>query len=509
MKKFVYLLICVVSAGGARLVTFADAADPVVDPEAWVAPSNFPDFRERLKGEKWNKPFAEALKPFGNLNDLTKSLFPETGTQVIIVEPDKPAAALGIVVGDIVSAIDGQPILRDFKSHRLDQRQQMTLIGKDGKAREITVEAGKIGFHGLDRVWLECIYLRHGTRSDKWDSFVVVGATNCIQHPDLAETAWHHAFAAGYMPDFISDYCAAQIAWRQGRNNDAVAFCARLQSREGIPATFSIEAFVKAIAIANFKLQQAMAEKMIAEPRSVAVDDATERLQSLLAWHQSLPPADRVRPSPSQIARFAKVNLISEIKPVPRGDADADEFQEWATKQLTSEKHQLKEEVPTDHYGILLESPTVDVSNAELIVRVKAKAHDTKQNKFGRQISFALINVDTVNAKNGYKHHRTSDGMLSVTIESTGACLIRQGSERPVILTRAEVADETGQNRQFTLRLLHARGREEVWINQRRLLYVPSVERPSRIGFSLGVQGVDYDAHMEFDKLDPKLAEEK
>jgi hypothetical protein len=59
-------------------------------------------------------------------------------------------------------------------------------------------------------------------------------------------------------------------------------------------------------------------------------------------------------------------------------------------------------------------------------------------------------------------------------------------------------------HRQFTLRLIHAAGRDEVWIDQRRLVYLPAARNPRKIGFRLYATGITVETRVGFSKLDPK-----
>ena len=459
-------------------------------------------------GEKWDTQYAEALKRLGGLDELTKSSLPESGSQVMFVLSGSTAAKLGLGVGSVISEIDGKPLDDDYDKRRLKREQRFTVVDRNGKARGIDVPAGTLGFDSLDRVWPERIYLRKGTRGEAWDSYAAVGAANCVSQPDLAETAWRHAVAAGYKPDFILDYCAAQIAWHQGRNRDALGHLARLQSRGKVSASLRVERLSRELAMANFKLKEAQAVMLSPDAMTFSGEGRTaERLASLLSNHKSLPEAERTGASPSRVATFPKIDLLPKIKPLMQGEKSLDDFQRWATKELVGKRHQYAEPIPTDTYRVLMESPGMDAPDVELIVQMQVKPHDLKPNEFGRLACFKLINCGETDPNHWADSHVHTEGMLTAIVDSNGFCRVMQGTRECTLLTRVQVNDDIAANRRFTLRLIHARGREEVWLNQRRLLYVPASERPKRVGFALADQGMDIDAHVEFYKLDPRLAE--
>ncbi len=260
--------------------------------------------------------------------------------------------------------------------------------------------------------------------------------------------------------------------------------------------------------MANFELKEACAVMLLRDAITFGSEGRTAgRLSSLRSIHAALPDAGRAGPSPSRIATFPKIDLLAKIKPLMLGDKNMDDFQKWATKDLIGPRRRYAEQIPTDTYRLLMESPGVDAPEVELIVQVQVKPHDLKPNQIGRLACFKLINCDETDPKHWSESHRTTEGMLSATVDTNGFCRVMQGTRECTLLARAEVYDDIAANRRFTLRLIHARGREEVWINQRRLLYVPASERPKRVGFALADRGMDINTHVEFYKLDPRLAE--
>jgi hypothetical protein len=90
-----------------------------------------------------------------------------------------------------------------------------------------------------------------------------------------------------------------------------------------------------------------------------------------------------------------------------------------------------------------------------------------------------------------------------------GPCIITAHSNDGLAPQRVSVEDSIANKRRFKLRRLHSGGRDEKWIDQRRLLYLPSTENPKKIGFHIGAVGVQGDVHLSFYPLDPRPVDGK
>lgn len=480
-----------------------------VDPLIFTAPKSSPVFREPLKGDDWTKRFSAAKDQLGDLELRKTSTRAEAGSRVTRVHPDSQAAALGFVPGDVISEMDDEPIgQKDFATFRKDGDQQLTLVGVAGEARRFTVKSGSIGFNAVPVVYPEMVYLRKGVRQPEWDVFAAVGAATCLKDPALAETAWHHAFEAGYMADFLSDYCGAQIAWRYGRPEDAVAFCASLAARKDVPASLDIEHFSRQLALANFKVEQAITGRMNGDPGTPLDGDGALNnwLRGLVSFHQGLPEPQRFTKSPGEVASYVKTNLLKQMEPRLEGTDEAmNRYRREVSDFLAKQSDAFELKVESGHHQHIVQMPKVDDPDVELIFRTKLRLTDNISTRFANQCTIGLINCDDPQNANLNRIARQG-GLLSIHIEPWGACFIKQGTNDGVPVQILSVAEEVADGKQFTLRLLHASGRDELWINRRRLLYLPSAESPQKIGFYMRCIGTTAEVRVDFTKLDPKLA---
>lgn len=478
-----------------------------VDPVIFVAPQQSPAFREVIKGAEWDKQFGAALASLGDLEALSHSAFPSAGTRIGEVDPDGQGARRELVEGDIIAEVDGQALnQQEFNDFRKEQDQKLTIVGRDGVGRQLTISAGKLGISITQVLRPELVYLREGARDPKWDAYAAVGAAFCRANAALAETAWHHAIKAGYVPDVMSDFCGAHVAWRSGRTEEALAYCAMLRSRQKIPAALDAGALGYALEIASFKMEQALARR--ANDAAGAVrgeEDVDDLLKSLLAAHRQRAEAERLGASPSEIASYVKSNLLKQMAPRLQDNKEFDDYAKWVRDELARQKGPLHMEAPTASYETVMQVPKVDSPDVELSVDIRLKRFDGHSSEFAKCLTIALVNCD--DPEYTAKGLGTAmERMLDMQIDTSGTCLIRLKSRDRVLVQRVSVAEEIANNRQFKLRLLHAAGREEIWIDRRRLLYLPASEQPKRIGFHFGTVGVKAELRVSFYKLDPRLA---
>jgi hypothetical protein len=497
-------------------VCWADEVEaPAVDPAVLVMPKRPPPFRERITGAEWDKRFAEASAKLGDLDVLAKSSYPEAGCRLDHVWPGSQGEALGLQPGEIISAIDGNAVNQHdlWAFRKKDEQQTITVVDAEGKPRELTIQPGPIGIHGIEIVRPELVYLRHGARDPRWDSHVAVGAAVCMSDPDLAETAWHHALRAGYVDDFISDYCAAQIAWRQGRPEDAEVSCVFLLKRKNIPAALEPDMLAYQLGLANFQIPQALAHRKGADPGKTKEDKGylDAWLHEILDAHRKLAEPQRRAATPHEVAAYVKTNLLKQMEPHLTGYAGRDDFLRNATETLAKGQEPLELAARTDSFNTMLEMPREEgVQDVELIVRATMRDTDTDANDRDKIFVAGLVSGDT---DDHLKHGAMPGGyrLLGIRIDTDGHFWIDQASSGmgTGLIDRGIVLHETTGGRKFTLRFIHCRGRDELWIDRRRLIYLPTTDGAQKVGFMLAVVGVTAEVRVDFARLNPMDVEGK
>jgi hypothetical protein len=487
----------------------AEGPSAPADPAVFVMPREFPPFREVMKGAEWDKQFAAALKSLGDLEALSHSSFPSAGSKIHHVDADRPGSQLGLVAGDVIVEVDGEAIYqKDMNSFRQDHDQQLTVVNAAGVSRQVAIHAGKLGIAMRPMLRPELVYLREGVRNPKWDAYAAVGAAMCRSNPVVAETAWYHAMKLGYAADAISDYCGAHAAWRAGQMEEALARAAVLQSLPKIPAALDAEDLGYGLAVANFKMEQALARQLTAMPGAARGDaDFVDRFQNLINAYHQRPAAERVGPAPSEIAAYVKKSLLKEMDPLLQNDKVDDDYANWLRDEMARDRW-VNTEAESGHFASNMQIPRGEARDVELAVDINLRRFDDQDSRYARVLTVALVNCDEAEftARGLYPGGQR---MLDVRVEENGTCTIAVGSRDGFRAQRLSVDEAIAGNRRFRLRLLHAAGRDEVWIDRRRLLYLPSTENPKKIGFHFGAVGVKADLHMSFYKLDPGQVEGK
>jgi hypothetical protein len=487
----------------------ATAADPQPsDPAILTMLPEPPPFREVISVSDWDQAYAKAVEAIGH-PEQAKPNAAYAGESIVSVDPGSPAAQAGLAVGDVITEVDGVSLTdTNFRAARadVDHDQELTVINKDGESRKVTVHPGKLGIYSGDIFRPALLYLRGHHHDPKWDKYVLVGLANKRVNTALAETAWAAAMKAGYHPDWLSDLSGAELAWRSRRNDDALAYVARLQTRTDAPPETHVPALAYEIALANFKIPQALARRIAPDPGPPVTDeDLALYLTGLLKQHQALPEAQRLAPSPMELAKAnGESDLLGKMHPIVTDDKEWDKWAHEVCRYLA--RHDERPwglSIETANFANYMQAPKADVADVHLSIRMKVKPHDKGESDYSKVVAVGLVDCDDPN-------HATLDGqprrgsMLTATFFLPADLRITQGSDQQVLLQDLYVGEEIANNREFTLHLYHAAGREEVWLNHRRLLYVPAPEHPSKVGFYVGDVGTTFESHVDFTRIGTK-----
>ena len=484
----------------------AVAAEPTtqpVDPAELVVPKSPPEFRQVVHPDAWQRRFDAALAELGGIKGLEESKALDFGEEILHVVDSGQAHTLGIVVGETMTQVD-DVVLRGvtLNSARREKPQKLTVEGKNAQARILDINPGKIGVD-IEAVFSPgLVYVRRGTRGATWDAFAAVGATYSQRDPALAETAWRHAITAGYKPDFISDLCGAVIAWRQGRNDEAVAFLALMETRQKRHPELSPELWVRRIGLANFKLKQALAGQMIPDAQPPASKNPADALLNAeLLAHRALSVAARTRPSPLQIAGLKKDNLLGELETFLVGGPRETDAAEKYVENFLHTQQTLCFRTPTGRSQVFLLQPKTQTGDIEVEARLKFWPTDNNSDGYYKIGYVGIIDCDAV--ARTFRSYPAAGGMLAVGIHDFGKIEVYQGAERRSVVQSIDGRLDSANRQSMTVRLIHAGGRDEVWLNQQRILYLPSLDQPRKVGIHLTTIGLSIDLDTRAWKLNP------
>ena len=286
-----------------------------------------------------------------------------------------PADQLGLKAGEVIVEVDGQPLLlTDLKEVRKDEDQKLTMVSKEGARRTVEIKAGLLGINTRRVVRPELMYLRSGLRDPKWDRFAAVGAAECLVNPDLAETAWANAFDAGYAADAVSDFCDAEIAWRQGRNESALRFLDSLNARPNVPNVLADVGLDYQLAVANNRPKQAA--DAVRPTLGLAFPGQTRRYLAGMAELQA--------PAPSELVTARGVStLLTSMTPLldPTNSDQRNSYREHMSDWFANDRRPTAFDAPLGRVNEVRQPPTVDAPDVELVVRGTMKPFEATQVK--------------------------------------------------------------------------------------------------------------------------------
>jgi len=299
---------------GTQRLSAAESINQAADPLVWSQPAAPPAFRQVLHAAEYQPRFERALAELGDLKILAAVKGPPAGALVTSVKPGSAASQLGLQEGDTVVAIDGAQVwTAGIWSDRQTGPHELTVVNAAGERRSVR-SPGDLSGSDVKLQWRpEQLFLQGKQRDARWEREALVGIVKRASDPDLAETAWNRAVAAGYVPDYLSAYCGAEIAMSQGRPAAALDYAWFARQADESRGELVQPDILYRVAIANYKLQQA-AEMVRQFPGLVVVDP--QSLQSLIAIHRSRPAAERLRPPPSQMAvSMCRRDLTEQMTP--------------------------------------------------------------------------------------------------------------------------------------------------------------------------------------------------
>lgn len=457
-------------------VAVCAAAGQGVDPIEWNQPAQRPAFRSRLSGEEFTKRFESALDEIGSIDALVDSKLPPSGLRLTKVLPDSQAEALGLSVGDIVRRIDDQYLWTHYQSWpRTEEPQQLHYVSRNGEARSVRIQPGRVGVNGLG-VWKpELLYIRGKGRSEKWDRDVLVGIVKRWTDPELAETCWRRAIDAGYRRDYLSAMCGAAIALEQGRAEAAAdfAFFARNEDRDNGQLVHPV--LLYRVAIANYKIKAALE---IAQRDATAIEVNHASLEMMISLHDRRTAAQRSLPPPSRrVESWYRDDLVPRVVKIDGHNH---------IKQIRKRKIHLK--TPSGSFTRILFGLRDPARDVEMRLRFTIKPTDGQTTAFGKIFQMSLVVRDP-------EKYRSDLGPspnwgLGVELE----CPTTWHMRHSVQFSRFSHHDErlhTDGKTVHDYRFIRVGGQGEIFRDGRRVLYTPINEEINGFDFYLKAVGVD------------------
>jgi len=474
--------------GAAVGVAGPAAPAPAPDPVSWQPPKERPAFREALKGPEYQDRFKAALARIDKAA-LEKSKEPAWGVKVFKVEKDSQAETIGLRVGDYLTAFGRAKVrftlsftwmLDRFKAKETEPRK-LEWQTAGGEPRSGTIRPEMVGISFGDCWRPEMRYLRGAQRKARWEDQVLVAGTVWERDPDLAETAWFQALAAGYRPDFLSDASGALLALRQERHAQSLDFAHFALAVEPEPEEAPrLWLAVYDAAVASYKLERAL-EAADKYPGPMA--ERSTGLKELLAAHRARPEAERLLPPPTEAAAAAgkaRNDLLARAKAL-NGFSAAD-------LQHAKEDGGIHLRTASGYFHPLVFGP--EVRDLEVELTFRAKAADKEETRYTRIFAAGVLDR-AAEGFQGLANNGMPGGPLAVRIDDHGDVRVLHGTPA---LSRAIAncpylgLDFTAEQ---TLRLIIFGPDCELFLNGRRIFYGPRPSGAVRLVPYFKVVGMD------------------
>lgn len=220
---------------------------------------------------------------------------PQNYLYISDVLPNMPAQKAGLRNGDIVKKINGAPVenAMALAPHRRPADAKLTVLGADGKEREVVLPGGRAGFSFGARYEPQYVWLKEGPRDPKWDDAVFAAYAGRYDDPQFAQSALLRAQKAGFKFDQLAHSVLATALQGQGRIAEATRYLQsvlKMQRIEKAPGYIAAE-FVLYDKKASFSvLQRAGAATKSNEPSPI--DKAKPYLRDSMLLRAPLPPIE-------------------------------------------------------------------------------------------------------------------------------------------------------------------------------------------------------------------------
>jgi hypothetical protein len=454
--KFIVAALLVVG-----LCATSECADPLKRP----TPERMPEFRSVVSEADYSARAAKALEALAQAREQAAGHWPTAGVRLLKVEPNSPAASLGMKVGDVIVRFGDLKVWNPQIVPRFRHREFTCefFSAESGQLRTVTIPPGAMGVQ-FGWYWRpELVYLRGKSTKPKWDEDVFVAITSASRDADLAETAWNRALAKGYSVDGHAAASGTEICLSQGRTELAwdFAYFASRADQDGEIEVHPVLLF--RAAVANYQLNEL---RRIAVAHRQAVGLSPEEVQGLIDLHQGRSAAEREMAPPSEkAASMYRDNLIPRLMAVRPGPNQPDLGELLHKRSMTSA-------ASIAHFQKDVFVPVEPTPNVDLSFRFTWQPEPGDAQGFLKQFTVNLLMAPDFNPSSeefDFRPFAVGWGM----------------GERALSLMLGPMATEvdyqdpgvqSGGDASHAIHIVKVGGQAEVFLDDRRLLYLPVEE---------------------------------
>jgi hypothetical protein len=456
------------------------AVAPGTDPIDWTKPAQVPGFREQVTGDEFKRQFDKAAAQI-DIGALEKSKRTHAGSRIVMIKPDSQGEHLRLHLGDTIVSVNGKQSWDEDLDRRGEVQETMTYLTKEGDIRNVEIEPGLLGVGCIFEWSPEMLYIRGDRRDSRWDKLVLVAILARNSNPDLAETALHQAVSAGYKPDLLTAGIAAEIALEQGRPEAAADFA--YEAREADP-TLPAQVYPQLlyrVAVANYKLDAAV---HILSDYYGALPARAKTLNRLIAMHRARLDAERRVPPPSEL-----VGKMRHVDLFPRMSATDPAMADWV-KQVAAHGPPFDLIVPTAQYTAIGFQPKPAVRDVEVVARFTCRASDAADSEYGKILEIGLFQGAPAASDDLFSGGGNPPLLVAgISPKERNVNFSHSGSPGTRIYYHDPLVRADG-SQLIELRLLRIDGQAEMFINRRRVLYVPVDQKQENVGLLMKAVGV-------------------
>ena len=426
--------------------------DPVVSRH----PSGKPQFRKLLEDADYQRLAAPFASRFPQAVKEAASKRPDHGLKISGVFAPGVLEANGVTLNDVIAKVDGEELWGRHSESRDEPVRVRVYSAAQDRFRDIKVETDLGLAFSIDRRF-DLAYLRSKGRNAAWDGDTFVGLVAASSAPDVAETAWHRALAAGSPRNRICLASGAELALAQGRPESALAFWDEAEHTGGSEPLDPLLGY--RILIATGELERA---RDLARSHPKLLPNVVEGLETLMALHRARPRQERAAPTPSAQAR-------GRYRRDARGDLiGLSPLAESTFLPLLSGRDVFHASPASDHFTLVdLQAPR-GIGDFELRLTLTIAPTDNRRASFVKLARLVLGGARTP----GSEEHVEAGLIGHVELEVPSGFSLRNCEPGGDITIPDPLVIADGKKLN-TIRFLRVGDQMEVFINGRRVLYQP------------------------------------
>ena len=459
------------------------------DPLEWRAPASKMQFRKLLSDADYERLSATPASRLPQALKEAATKVPDHGLKLSGVFAPGALEAQGVTMNDVIAAVDGEELWGRYSRSREGTIRARVYSARLNQIRDLTVPSDlSFAFSIYRRP--DLAYLRSKDRSQKWDRDTFVALAAGPTDAKLAETAWHRALAAGSPRNRRCLASGAELALAQGRPEAALDFWYEAEHNGGKDGLDPLLGY--RVLIANYKLEQA---RELARKHPKLLPNVADGLEALVAVHRAQSKEERAAPPPSVLAkgmhrRDARGSLIG-LSP---GSEDA-----FLALLLKRDTYQTAP--ASDHFTLINLQLEEGVRDFEFRLAFALAPTDKRRAGFVK-----LARLDLSGTRKTDDPDRDEAGLIGhVELEVPSGYSLRNCVPGDDVYFGDPLVVADGKERN-SIRFLRVRGRVEVFVNERRVVYqpIPGDLKLERIQFQVVGAAVDV-SELTLDELISRL----